>query len=352
MAEYILPVAMIGLVAIGGLAWLWQGNLAEQVIVRSAQGERLTQNQSGQTALVSKQYGKNPNDRTLSITLANGNTIQLNNVPDSLSLSVEAIGPNGTTTKILAALEQLIKELELNGENPDTLNALKALATTGYGLANQQRVIENKAVQCGTDKLCMNENGRTDGSARQAAFSMTLNACASDINSFCNKEYLVNTYGLTSLQDSDWRLIKTLHPEFEERFLSSARFNYTTENVLVGPSLAQFIRAFGAVKQNPSASSQVNTVVSTMAQQIFRIATLATNGFSTVGVGSSFSDVKSGNTNPLGSNLESTPDEYFQVVADKIQNQGIPSLFSQQTSGRSDVICATGHGRNENAQCQ
>jgi hypothetical protein len=352
MAEYILPVVLVGLVAVSGLAWMFQGDNGQNIILKTAQGDRLSVNQTGQATLVSKQYGKNPNERPLMITLANGQTIQLDNVPVNLSVAVEVDGPNGTTSQILAALEQLIAQLEVNGENPDTLSALRALATSGYGLANKQRIIENKAMRCGTDKLCMNENGRADDSARQASFSMVLNACASDINSFCDRENLFQTYGLTPLKSSDWRLIRTLHPGFEERVLSSGQFNYTRENVLVGPSIAQFIRAFGEVNQNPSLSPQVNTLVSNMAQQIFTIARLSSNGFSEVGIGSNYTDLKSGQTNPLGSNLDSTPNEYAQVVAGKMVKQDIPSLFSHQTSGRSDVICATGQGRNENGQCQ
>lgn len=351
-AEYILPAVLVGLVAVGGLAWMLQGDDGQQALMRVAQGESIETLQSGETALVSKQYGKNPNAQALSLTLANGNTIQLLNVPVNVALSVEAIGPNGTTTEILAALEQLITQLEANGENPDTINALKALATSGYGLANKQRIIENKAVQCGTDKLCMNENGRMDDSARQASFSMALNACASDVNPLCERENLFQVYGLTSLKASDWRLIRTLYPGFEEKVLSSGQFNYSKENVLVGPSMSQFIRAYGEVNQNPSLSTQVNTLVSHMAQQIFTIARLSSNGFSEVGIGSNYTDVKSGQINPLGSNLDSTPNEYAQVVAGKFANQGIPSLFSQQTSARSDVICQTGHGRHENGQCQ
>jgi hypothetical protein len=181
---------------------------------------------------------------------------------------------------------------------------------------------------------------------------MAVSSCASDVNSFCDRENLFQLYGLTPLTASDWRLMRTLHPGFEERVLSTGQYNYTKENVLIGPNIAQFIRAFGEVNQNPSLSTQVNTLVTNMAQQIFTIARLSSNSFAQVGIGSNYTDVKTGQVNPLGSNLDSTPNEYVQVVAANLANQDIPSLFSQQTSGRSDVICATGHGRNENAQCQ
>jgi hypothetical protein len=143
MAEYILPAAMIGLVAVGGVAWLWQDNQAEQAILRSVQGQRLTQDQLGQTALVSKQFGQNPNDDTLRFQLPNGNWIELKNVPNNPALSVEVDGVNGTTTKLLAVIDQLIAQLEQSGGKPEAINALKQLATQGYAVAGQEKIVES-----------------------------------------------------------------------------------------------------------------------------------------------------------------------------------------------------------------
>jgi hypothetical protein len=350
MAEYILPVAMIGLVAIGGLTWLWQGNQAETAIMRGAQGERLTKNQSGQTALVSKQFGQNPNDGTLRYQLPNGKWIELQNVPMNPALSVEVDGVNGTTNKMLAVIEQIIAQLEKSGGDPDAINALKTLATQGYAIAGAEKRVEELLAQCGKDKQCVHQSIWLNPENAKIASNLLIDSCASFLQPKCDFAD-VERKGRTALSPLAWEGMSILDPRIEQESLQSEVYDFKKENVTVGKSMHGFLEAFASANQKETGSDGLNQLVQDLSRQILIISSAAGHTTSMSGIGSSYHDVKTNAVNVMGSHPDVTPDQFAELVKSQLATLPLPS-YSDQTTVRSDVICQTGQGSREGQLCR
>lgn len=350
LAEYILPVAMIGLVALGGLTWLWQGNQAEKAIMRSVQGDQITQDQSGQTALVSKKFGQNPNDGALRYQLPNGKWVELQNVPLNPALSVEVDGVNGTTTKILAVIDQMISQLEQSEGDPDSINALKNLATQGYNLAGAEKRVEELLVQCGKDKQCVHQSIWLHPEHSKIVTNLVIDSCGSTLHPQCDLVD-VDRKGKTRLSALAWEGMSILNPEVEQEALQSEVYDFKKENVTVGKTLHGYLEAFASVNQKGTGSEGLNQLVKDLSQQIFHIANAASHATSMSGIGSSYHDIKTKAVNEMGSHPDVTPDRFAELVKSQLAAMPLPS-YSQQTTVRSDVICTTGQGSRDGQVCR
>ncbi len=155
MAEYLLPAVLVGLVAVGALAWTVNSTPAQNGITGLFQGES-TQVEQGKRLLSTRSFGQSPLLQTFEYTTESGQMIRIPNFPTDLSAAVEVDGTQGTTEKLLAAYEQWIDALVKAGEiTQDQGNLMKTLSTHGHHMANQQGVLEKGIASCGESKRCV-----------------------------------------------------------------------------------------------------------------------------------------------------------------------------------------------------
>ncbi len=139
MAEYVLPAVLIGLVAVAGLSWTLSGQFAAQGGRSLFQAETSSVGHNGKALLNSRSFGKNPYLQTVSLTLSNGKTIQIPDVPVSVADNIEVDGGHGTTEKLLAAWEKLRQALVDSGELTEAESQpFKDLANAGHGFGASQ----------------------------------------------------------------------------------------------------------------------------------------------------------------------------------------------------------------------
>ena len=346
-AEYILPAVLVGLVAVSGLAWIFQGENGAQAIKKVSQSKSVIQN-SGQTALVSRSFGENPIKQSLSLRLASGEVIELKNVPINPVLSVEVDGGHGTLEQILASLDQLILALEGKVE-PDTLNALKALATEGYGLADQQGVVEQFVAQCGTSKTCVQDALRMMENKSAASFI----GFSSRYSQISNQQLPASHYEphFRLMSEADWQAMSTIFPNYEKQVLSVPNYNFDKNNVVVGQGLSKFLHRYLDAQNHPTGSPAVDHLVRQLSSQIVHVSLATSSNLSTVSTARSLKDLQNNVNTELGSNPDKTPDQFNQLIAESMQ-RSLPEGAKEMTTTNSDVICQTGQGRHENGRCQ
>lgn len=143
LQEYALPVALIALVALGSLTLL--GNQIQFGLNNWMPGGTAQNSPPSSPAIVANNPAVIPSFgqgfQNLSLTLQNGQKVSIANYPTNLAEAVETIGPNGTTEQLGKALEAMADALEK--DHPDQANLLRALANSGYDMANQQALITN-----------------------------------------------------------------------------------------------------------------------------------------------------------------------------------------------------------------
>lgn len=353
MAEYILPSALIGTLLLGGLGWLLIDSNGQQSLLKTAQGEDIQVLQNGQRALLVRQFGKNPNDIAMRINLPNGKQFVLKNLPNSPALSVEVDGVNGTTTKILASLEALIREMEKNGADPNTVSALKNLASKGYLLADDQKVVESVIASCGTDKQCVQNTLFGNQNTLKKVFGLTVGSCANARFPDCNHQSVVEHHGQIAATAEQRESLKQLWPGYEKVILASPEYNYKLENLVVGKQMAQFLDVFHEVQQSKLPSPEIEKLVGLMSQTIFQLSFQTVNNSATVGTVVGFQDFFDGNESSLtlGSSPNIKPTDFAQLVAKELKKT-VPSLESlrtnsTETENSATVICKTANGTTQ-----
>lgn len=152
MVEYILPVAAIGVIFIVAAATL--GPSFKDYIGASAMNQSTDPNSK---TIVLKSYGSGvpePEEPALTagdgqvvITLSNGKQITLDSYPTDLAKSVETVGGNATTEKILANIQRVAQQLlDLGVITPAEYSRFMSLSNAGHQLAAIQGQVEANPV--------------------------------------------------------------------------------------------------------------------------------------------------------------------------------------------------------------
>jgi hypothetical protein len=159
LAEYLLPAMMLGLVAVGGLAWVLTPSAQESNRLASLfQGDSLQPGQPGGKSIQIRSLGQDPTFQSYQLVTDKGNTILLTNFPVSAIQSVEAIGTQGTTEKYAALIRQMADQLLKSGEiTIDEANEIKVLADKGFDIGQKLGKWENLLKQCNHDAQCVKD---------------------------------------------------------------------------------------------------------------------------------------------------------------------------------------------------
>jgi hypothetical protein len=148
LAEYALPLAMVGLLALGSAPMLMTG--MRDHLVRSATVEGAVV-ETGDSRLMVRALGQLPPGTILPHEAWMGEmdpAILL----QELRTSIETAGSNGTTRKLLAAFLASLQRLqEEKGLDPAVVDEIAELANRGHRLAELQRAIEEAAALAGGD---------------------------------------------------------------------------------------------------------------------------------------------------------------------------------------------------------
>ncbi len=149
MAEYILPAVLIGLVAMGGLAWTVSGQFAQNGAMAVYQGKALVSTGQGKFAVQTQALGTNPTLSNFSYVTATGKKITLPNLPANILQSIEVNGGQGTMDQLSASIRALAEQLLLAGEiDLDQANAIKALADSGFDIGKDLGAFDQAMVRC------------------------------------------------------------------------------------------------------------------------------------------------------------------------------------------------------------
>lgn len=147
--EYILPIALVGLVGIVSLS-LMGGNLNElfngmidtkkkPVVVQNTTIEAFPGN--GLESNADVPFANLPGKK-IQVDLGNGKTLHLN-MADPVAVA-EASGGNGVTENALAVIQQIITQLREQGEDEAKIAELEKLALAGQKIKTLQQQIEAK----------------------------------------------------------------------------------------------------------------------------------------------------------------------------------------------------------------
>jgi hypothetical protein len=163
LVEYILPVALVGLVILGSVVGVTNG-IQSQISREYGTPESLT---STQKTVKLRPFGVNPYLRTVQIDLGNGKSITLSNFPTSPVKVIETDGASGNTFLIAKALKELANKLKASGEiNETQFQSLIDLANQGFLQAGNQKLVEDALAKSNGDAQVFNQetaqlNGKT-----------------------------------------------------------------------------------------------------------------------------------------------------------------------------------------------
>lgn len=147
LIEYLLPAAIFGVVLLIGIVAIIP---VFRDSVTSSYGTSKGIQADG--SMPTKVYGENPYLEDISLVLADGTTLSLDDYPLNLGKTVEVDGGNGATKALSDALMQLAKKLKEQGKiTEEQFNRLADLANRGYRLADIMRQFEDAAAQSGGD---------------------------------------------------------------------------------------------------------------------------------------------------------------------------------------------------------
>jgi hypothetical protein len=347
-AEYLLPALIIGVVVLS--QGMLQGNLGTSEasfshLFQGSMGEDLAGKPSHQ--LVSKMYGMNPYLTSLKLRLPNGKTIFLKNVPQNPSQMVEVDGGHGTTSQLLAVLDQLIQELERSGEDPQTLSALKELSNAGFSFGNSQKTIETLAQKCQSNKLCFtNEIVLANGKllAEYNAISFSANR---SVNGPIDSPYFTGN----AITDSQLAALDLLYPKFIPTAQNNPMNDYSPKNFLIGEGFARFLDAYKRVSDTPSQSAEVNSLVKGLAQNLFHLAYASQTAASMSATWVNFEDGGKTDQLTLGSYPNETPDKLLKNQSIHMKGN-LPPNASDLTNLHSGTVCELGQHQVAAGECR
>ncbi len=354
MAEYVLPAVLIGLVAVAGLTWSLSGQFAAQGGRSLFQAETSQVGQNGKALLNSRSFGKNPYLQTYTLTLANGKTIQIPDMPVSVANNIDVDGGQGTTDKLLAALEKLRQALVDSGELTEAESKpFKDLANAGHGFGESQAVIENIMSECGTSKQCV-----TDAlfQNNQPLPIWVQSRWLSQQNALGHTNTVPDVYALSESQRA---ILKELQPGILKGLKNDPSFNFDDHNLRVGVNLLNFLTAYDNVKKLPVfADPGVGSLVSKLTQNIMTLQRSSFNSVTEVMGSLSVPQILAGVKDASrGDWADKTPDKYINGLKDNF-NRILPNekdktfVNSDLTHASSVVICTTGSGSDTGQHCQ
>jgi Flp pilus assembly pilin Flp len=141
--EYLLPIALIAILALGSLMVL--GNtLSNQFsgMISTVNYSALTPNGQYQPNIT--QLMDQIETTSVQYTLQNGQTVTLNGYPADLTRAVETLGTSGASDVMAAVMQSLAFQLRQNQEiSEQETNRILGLANQGHSLAATQGVLAN-----------------------------------------------------------------------------------------------------------------------------------------------------------------------------------------------------------------
>jgi hypothetical protein len=352
MAEYILPAGLIGLVAVAGLSWSLSGQFAAQGGRSLFQAETSQVGQNGKALLNSRSFGKNPYLQTYTLTLANGKTIQIPDMPVSVADNIDVDGGHGTTEKLLAAMEKLRQALVESGELTEAdSQPFKDLANAGHGFGESQAFMEKIMQTCGQDKKCVADRIYQNGMNVEIMFN----------SGFASAQNALGNYSLSStaraLTEQELGILDTLAPNFREKINQDPYFNKDIRNMRVGSNFAKFVNSFQQVMDLPSVKGTSTAgFVQNLASNILNLQRASYNSSNKIANNLAFRERQQGVAENQGTWVSATPEKYLQELKGHFKAHS-PHLqngnaFSDLTHSQSGVICTTGKGSDTGQQCQ
>lgn len=148
LTEYILPVAIIGIVVIMAVTQLVPGLSAR--VKSSNNGAPLT---VGSNQMLVRSMGSNPYTQSLQIQMADGSVLTLNEYPRDIQNLLETVGSNGTTDILAANLQSIAQQMLAQGKlSEEQYNQLIDLANQGHNLGIMEGLLEDAAIRSNGDK--------------------------------------------------------------------------------------------------------------------------------------------------------------------------------------------------------
>ncbi len=354
MAEYLLPVGLIGLVTLASVSLFLNSDFKNNGALSLFQSERLDQNIGGQSALVQKSFGENPMLQTLRFRTSAGYWVELPDFPKSLPELVEVEGAHGATERYIALMNRLVDQLLEAGEiSANEAALIRALANKGHQLAQSQKVIEKHATQCGPDKNCLRDAMQFE-EYREAYKKLGYESIRT--NQGANTQNKDGFYR----EANPFQSFRRLTPEedqvlqrldIEQKNNLNAWTNFDRSNLMIGEDMYQFLKGFQQVNQRIGSDSNSGKLVSFLSQQIF----LNANRTNYTAFSSAFDqswDEMSGQPNAQ-SNLfaEYTPNDFSHTLAQHLQ---VPAGITQAdlNHGLSGNICTVGQGSDSGQVCR
>lgn len=264
LVEYILPVTIVGLVLFAAMNTMVP-NL-KSTIVRSTGS--LSQLGAQKDVLV-KEWGANPVLKTVKITMDDGTVLEIPEYPTEIAQLLETDGSNGTTLKLLAALDALIAQLEAQGKT-DEAASLKALSNQGHRLSGWMDSIERIVEKSKGDKQLL------------ASSQISLGAERYSLTDFARKFELIDSgneqRGLNHGEDAVH--FGTIPPYLIDEFSILKENKGKSQNDFMGREYADFIFAYDSAKSSGALNdSQVRQVVKNLANNIFSVSSSFNNSY-------------------------------------------------------------------------
>jgi hypothetical protein len=356
MAEYVLPAVLIGMVAVAGLTWTLSGQFAAQGGRSLFQAESSQVGVNGKTLLSSRSFGKNPYLQTVSLTLRNGKTIQIPDIPVSVADNIDVDGGHGTTEKLLAAMEKLRQALVESGELTEAdSQPFKDLANAGHGFGESQAFIERLMVSCGQNKKCIADHIYQNGSYID---QLLLSGLVSAPNSLNLSQDSLKVHALT---EQEMQALDVLAPSYKTLIASDPYFNYDIKNMRVGSNFRQYLKSYQEVMALTNIKGTATAaVVQNLATGIIHLQSASFNSASKIANSLTFSELKKGVTENKGSWAAVTPEDYtleikahFNIWNPKLSSEYPQSLLEKSTAThtQSSVICKVGQRSDDGKNC-
>lgn len=335
LSEYLLPSVLLGMILLSTAGWfISQG---ERILTPNFQAR--TTGTKGQLAIQS--MGANPSLGIRTFDVGNGKTITLSEFPNNMALLIESDGANGSTEKLLANLEEMITQLERAGViDPNTESPLiRALATQGYQLANNQKILESFSQKCPQNQnSCFLNLLSTDKAFFDAYYSMTFASKAS-----IHKELSVIQSKVSSLSASE---LATMDRFFLGYLDGVQRTDPTgmyqgnvRANLMVGEHLKSFISKLDTVNAKLADRPAVQNLINYLSANIYFNSGHLTTALN-VTANQNGSEAFFREQLKAGVNSFLTPLE-----------QNFKAQLSENSQQSAAGICQTGQGQNEQGQC-
>lgn len=355
MAEYLLPVGIIGIVAVASAGLFLGEDFASNGAMRLFQSDRVDKNIGGQAALVQKSFGENPLLQTVRYRTSSGKWITLPDFPKSLPALVETDGAQGSTERYIALMNQLADQLLAAGEiTADDAALIRALANKGHRLAQFQSVIEQQAFRCGPDKNCLRDAMQSEA-YREAYKNLAYESVRTNLGDntqqkegFYREENPFQSF--RSLTPTEDQLLQRL--DLDQKDNMNAWINYDRSNLIIGEDMYQFLKGFEQVNQRLGSDSNSGKLVSFLSQQIFLNANRTNFTAFTSSFDQTWEEITGQDTEyQRNAFARYTPDQFTDSLAQHLQGPAGRTL-AELNHGLSGNICTVGEGSDLGQSCR